>query len=155
MILYLMRHAEAEKAGAAVKSDAERPLSAYGRLQARIIAEELKRREVSPLVVSSPLRRTVQTAEILCETLGVGPWRQDARLASAGHAPDLDALLKSYPQSESLLMIGHQPDIGMMVEQVLGFELGFGTATIAAFESRIPAGWRFLWTHRPEDLMKK
>jgi phosphohistidine phosphatase len=153
MHLYLMRHAEAEKVGEESKTDSERALTAYGRLQAATIADELKRRKIAPLVVSSPLRRAAQTAEILCEMLAIGPFRTEPMLTSTGHAPDLAALLRAYAGHESLLFLGHQPDIGMLVEQVLGFELGFGTATIAAFESKPPASWRFLWTHRPEDLL--
>jgi len=155
MNLYLMRHAEAERPGGVIKTDAERPITAYGRFQAETIAEELKRRGISPLVVTSPLKRTLQTAEILCASLGAAPFRQEEKLAATGHAPDLLDLLHAYSEAEHLLLIGHQPDIGMLVEQILGFELGFSTAAIAAFESRHPSGWKFLWTCRPEDLMKR
>ena len=84
-----------------------------------------------------------------------GTLSQNGMLVSTGHAPPLASLLSSYPQAANVLFVGHQPDIGMLVTQVLGFELGFGTATIAAFESRSPSEWHFLWTHTPEDLLKK
>ena len=153
MFLYLMRHAEAEKAGGAIPTDAERPLTPYGRMQTQAIAESLKRKALHPTVVTSPLRRAVETGEILCATLGQPPRPPEPLLASTGRAPHLRLLLKAVPESEHLLLIGHQPDIGMLVEQIMGFEFGFGTATIAAFASVPPASWRFLWTHRPEELM--
>jgi len=153
MILYLMRHAEAEKVGGEIQTDADRPLTPYGRMQAQAIAAVLQRKTVQPTVVTSPLRRAVETGEILCASLGQSSRPPEPLLTSTGHAPNLELLLKAYPESEHLLLIGHQPDIGMLVEKIMGFEFGFGTATIVAFESRPPAPWRFLWTHRPEELM--
>lgn len=148
-----MRHAEAEKVGGAIATDAERPLTPYGRMQAQAIAACLKRKTLHPTIVTSPLRRAVETGEILCATLGQPSRPPEPLLASTGRAPALALLLKAVPKSEHLLLIGHQPDIGMLVQQIMGFEFGFGTATIAAFESIPPASWRFLWTHRPEELL--
>jgi phosphohistidine phosphatase len=155
MDLYLMRHAEAEKMGAEILTDRERPLTTLGRFQAETIAQELKRRRISPLIVASPYRRTVQTAEILSEVLSAESFRQEPLLASAGHAPDLTTILQRYVKVESLLLIGHQPDLGLLAAQFLGFEFGFGTATIAAFKSDPANGWRFLWTASPENLFRK
>jgi len=150
-----MRHAEAEKIEGPIARDMDRPLTPYGRLQARTMAEELKRRGILPKVISSPFVRTVQTAEILCDVLGTGSLQCDDRLASKGSAPDLNGLLATYRNVDSLLLLGHQPDIGMLVDQVIGFELGFSPAAVAAFESKVPAGWRYRWTRRPEDILEK
>jgi phosphohistidine phosphatase len=152
MHLYLMRHAEAEKMSGGMLTDAERALTAYGRFQANAVGQELKRRNVSPVIVSSPLRRAIQTAEILGEALGIESFRREPSLAATGRAPDLAALLRADPHAQSLLLLGHQPDLGMLAAELLGFEFGFGTATIAAFESHSPPAWHFLWTLAPESL---
>jgi phosphohistidine phosphatase len=150
-----MRHGEASKTGGEIASDADRILTEYGRMQATTIAEELKRRQVCPRIVSSPFRRAVQTAEILAEILGSEPAVTDAELSASGRAPDLEALLKRHSATESVLFLGHQPDVGMLVERLIGFELGFGTANLSAFESRPEEKWRYLWTLVPEDLFQK
>lgn len=150
-----MRHGEAVKTGGEIRSDAERTLTEYGRLQVRTIAQELKRRQISAHVVTSPYLRAFQTAEILAETLGTRPLAKDAELASTGHAPDLEALLKRYAGVDNLILVGHQPDIGMLVERLIGFELGFGTAVLAGFEFRPEQKWRYLWSLIPEDLFQK
>jgi len=155
MFLYLMRHGEAVKAGGEIRSDAERALTEYGRMQVRTIAQELKRRRISAGVVSSPYLRAVQTAEILVNEIGTMTLTKDPDLASTGHAPDLAALLKRHSGVQNLILVGHQPDIGMLVEQIIGFELGFGTAVLAGFESGAEQKWRYLWSLIPEDLFHK
>ena len=135
--------------------DAERPLTEYGRFQAKAVAEELKRRAIVPLLLSSPYTRTLQTAQILQDILGTSPIRETAELASSGNAPALEALLQAYPQAEHLLLIGHQPDLGLLAGRLLGFELGFGPATIAVFESSGSGAWRYLWTAVPENLFRQ
>ncbi len=150
-----MRHGEAVKAGGEIRNDAERSLTEYGRMQVRTIAQELKRRQISARVVSSPYLRAVQTGEILADTLASKPLTKDAELASSGHAPDLAALLERYVGVENLILVGHQPDIGMLVERLIGFELGFGTAVLAGFECSLEKKWRYLWSLIPEDLFQK
>jgi len=146
-----MRHAEAEKTGGHILTDAQRPLTAYGRLQANAIATELKRRNVLPFIVASPYLRTLQTAEVLSDLLGTGPVHSEPLLASSGHAPPLPELLHLYVRAQGLLLIGHQPDLGMLAEQLLGFEFGFSTATMIAFKLQSPKVWKFLWTLMPEN----
>jgi phosphohistidine phosphatase len=155
MLLGLMRHAEAGPVDGDIERDADRILTAYGRLQAKTIADELKRQKIRPQVVCSPLVRAVQTAEIVCQTFALIPTVKDVRLKPRGVAPNLRSILSTFPDVQALLLIGHQPDIGMLVAQVVGFELGFSPAALAVFESQSPQeDWHFLWTRRPEDLFK-
>ena len=149
-----MRHAEAEKMGGLVKRDAERPLTDYGRSQAKAVAAELKRRGLAQtLVLCSPYVRTAQTAHIITEALRLRPPQTAEEIAATGYAPNLNALLQKFPGENTVIMIGHQPDIGMAVEQVMGFEFGFSPATLIAFEKKDSEPWRYLWMVKPEDTI--
>src|SRR5262245_38337785 len=63
MLLYLIRHAEAEDLGAGIARDFDRPLTAKGREQSRALAVAFAQRKiVVDTVVASPLVRAHQTA---------------------------------------------------------------------------------------------
>ncbi len=67
-----MRHATAvERLGGAILNDSQRPLTDDGRAETRMMANALKKLNAKPtMVVSSPLTRARQTAEIILEVLG-------------------------------------------------------------------------------------
>ena len=156
MRLYLMRHAEAHKVEGDIQTDADRTLTDYGQTQAKAVAEELARRQVSaPVLLSSPYLRTKQTAAILAEILTQGAFLPDENLTSTGHAPDLDAIVQRYSIPQHLILVGHQPDLGMLVEKLVGFEFGLNTACLIAFESTPDLKWKHLWNLIPEDLLHK
>ena len=89
MRLLIVRHAIAEDRETFArtgKKDALRPLTRYGRVQMRQAAKGLRRILPSiDLVGTSPLRRTVQTAEILAAAYDDPPL---VRVPSLDHAPD-------------------------------------------------------------------
>src|SRR5271165_4920772 len=71
MNLYILRHADALSLGEnGITTDEERPLSERGVLQAEQLAVGLTRLGVRlDKVLTSPLRRSQQTAEVLCRKL--------------------------------------------------------------------------------------
>ncbi len=79
--VWLVRHGDKEKAFGDV------PLTAEGVRQARATARFLSGRPVAA-IVSSPLRRTIETAECLAEQTGV-PVRQDTRLRERANWGDV------------------------------------------------------------------
>lgn len=85
MTVYLVRHASAGTRDDADPDDGERILDATGHLQAERLAEWLRHEDVR-LVVSSPLRRCIQTVEPLAKLLDL-PVVADDRLAEG---TDLD-----------------------------------------------------------------
>lgn len=75
----LVRHAESEwNASGRWQGHADPPLSATGSLQARALAERMAGQRATVLV-SSDLRRAVETAEALGDVLGLAP-KSDPRL---------------------------------------------------------------------------
>ena len=85
--LLLVRHAIAEERGAAWPDDEQRPLSHDGARKWKRAARGLAR--VVPVVdqlLTSPLTRTFQTAEILAKALSPSPKVQTVRRATPRHA---------------------------------------------------------------------
>ena len=69
MQLYFLRHGEADWPDW-TKPDDERPLTDFGKKEVRQVAKLLERLKVRPdLIVSSPLPRASQTANIAAEYL--------------------------------------------------------------------------------------
>lgn len=114
MDLILWRHAEAHlvKEG---QSDLERPLTSKGERQAQRMAEWLNQRLAhSTRILASPAERTQQTAKALGK----------AYKTIDTIAPDasVESLLKAvrWPDApEPVLVVGHQPTLGLVAAQLL------------------------------------
>src|SRR5512137_1941918 len=69
MELYVMRHSSSHDHSPTGR-DEDRQLTPKGRERVRMVAEELRRREACPTrILSSPLRRCVETAEEIVQAL--------------------------------------------------------------------------------------
>ncbi|MBA3856447.1 MAG: phosphohistidine phosphatase SixA [Cyanobacteria bacterium PR.3.49] len=122
MKIYLMRHATAvERLGGAILNDSQRPLTDDGRAETRMMANALKRLNAKPtMVVSSPLTRARQTAEIILEVLGADCELKIADgLAPGGSSSEVFKNLKKLPPFEDLFLVGHEPDIGRLAADLM------------------------------------
>jgi len=118
MEIYFLRHGSAEPASATVGDDA-RKLAEEGRTEVRAVAEALCKGGIAiDCVVSSPLTRARQTAEIAAECFGVRA-ETDARLRAGCQLGDLQAVVLAQPH-DRLLLVGHEPDFSMIVGQLVG-----------------------------------
>lgn len=131
MQLYLLRHGIAGQHGDPhYPNDDERPLTKKGRKK---ITEEIAGLQdfgVNPdLILSSPLARAKETAEIVAEGLG----RRDclviyAGLAAETRTEDLLAAIESYltvaqrEQLETLqvMLVGHEPNLSQTAAELSG-----------------------------------
>lgn len=114
--LTLVRHAHA-KVEASRVTDFERPLSRRGKAEAKATALSLVEEGLLPeLLLASPARRTLQTAEILARELQI-PERR-VRHEEVLYLATPDALLKlihaTGPRIEHLLIIGHNPGVSAL-----------------------------------------
>jgi phosphohistidine phosphatase len=119
MELYLLRHGIAVKSDTYLK-DEERPLSEKGTQKTKKVAQRLYEIGLRwDLILSSPLVRSRQTAEILQQVGMSDRVEEFAPLAPNG---DLQAwvswcLEHRYNESESrIALVGHQPDLGKWAE---------------------------------------
>ncbi|HLW34785.1 MAG TPA: phosphohistidine phosphatase SixA [Chthoniobacterales bacterium] len=149
MELYFLRHGEADWPDWK-KPDDERPLNKHGKKEMREVAAFLKRVKAKPdLIVTSPLPRASQTAEIAAERLKI-KCREDKLLAPGFDRSDLERLLKKYPE-ESLMIVGHEPDFSEVISELTGGSLKLPKAGIALVDlNRSWRGGRLLWLIPPK-----
>jgi phosphohistidine phosphatase len=139
MKLYVMRHGPAEDESDD-GTDASRALTASGRERVRDVARKLAEEGEAPkVIVSSPLVRAVQTAEI------VHAWTQPehALEISATIAPRGDALSfvreAARAGRKKLMVVGHEPDVSILVASLLGDPLPTGFSKGMVVSLRVPA----------------
>lgn len=117
MRLYLLRHAEAEPTAF---TDADRRLTDVGREQAERVGRFCQSHDLRPeLVVSSPFHRAVETAQPVSAALGV-ECVVDGFLASGMHPEDGLRELQAYRRSRGVMLVGHQPDLGLLAASLIG-----------------------------------
>lgn len=151
MQLYFVRHGSAANKSGWTDDDALRPLTSSGRARFASAASALVSAKVlvPQLVISSPLVRARQTADLLCKTLDASvPLEVDERL---GHEFDTDALrqiLAEHPDVERLAVVGHNPSFAAVLCAILGdAEVDMRKGAIALVEitdATVPEG-RLLW----------
>lgn len=117
MKLFFLRHGIAEDAHGTV-SEKDRALTDEGREQLALIAQALQKLGVKPdLILTSPLVRAQQTAEIVAPVVG-------SQVAVANELQpgcileDLQRLLSRY-QHDTILLIGHEPDFSSMAARLI------------------------------------
>jgi phosphohistidine phosphatase len=123
MIIHVVRHAEAVERSQDIPED-HRFLTRRGRKRFRKIAGSMKKLGTEPdLILTSPLIRAVQTADILAETLRFKRELKIVALLSPGFQPSaLDQLLDDYPQANEIALVGHEPDLGALAQALLATE---------------------------------
>ena len=131
-ILILMRHGKAETSFA---SDAARPLTQNGRQEVFAHAQKLAAEKILPqLILSSPLLRAQQTAEIVSQTLQL-PFQTETALDGRLSAKGLLALAQQQLQKQdSVMLIGHNPNMSIAAGILCQQYIPFDPATIMVFE---------------------
>jgi phosphohistidine phosphatase len=162
MKLYLLRHGIAvERVGGAIKSDFERPLTEEGRKELYVVGEALKRLNVkTDLVISSPLVRAKQTAEIIAEVHSVGkPVEISEALAPGGGASDIYKVLRKFSSANEVFLVGHEPDIGRLAGNLLWagpeFDMPFKKAGVCRIDiADVPPSYpgRLKWFVSPKIM---
>src|ERR1051326_8244923 len=105
MQIYLLRHGIAEDA-APGQSDADRALTAEGREKLRRVLKRAAAAGVAPgAILSSPLRRAIETAEIAAELLGFSGKIGKTRVLAPETAPsDVWEELRSHKDQRAILL---------------------------------------------------
>lgn len=110
MHLYLLRHgiAEDERPGA---SDTARALTADGKRKLRDVMQMASVADVKPtLILSSPLKRAIQTAEIAGASLKYAGEIQQAKSLIPGSTPEqVWDDIRVHRDEPELVLVGHEP----------------------------------------------
>jgi phosphohistidine phosphatase len=125
--LYVIRHGLAEARGEAWPDDAKRPLSDEGIARLRKAARGLARMGVCfDVVLTSPLLRTRQTAELFAAALSPRPPIVAAEsLAPEGSYQALLADLEKQSRRSRIALVGHGPNIGEFAARFAGSRHAF------------------------------
>lgn len=153
MELYFLRHGEADWPDWK-KSDDERPLTKRGKKEMHELAAFLVRLKVRPdLILTSPLPRAAQTAEIAAEHLK-SKCREDKRLAPGFGPAELEELIRKHPV-ESLMVVGHEPDFTETISALTGASLKLSKAGVALIDVDLTSRkGRLLWLFPPKIATK-
>ncbi len=120
---YIMRHGIAVTRGSAgFSDDSKRPLTPEGKKKMQDIAVGLVRLGFDvDWIVSSPLVRAVETAEIVSDALASNVPTDFCDALSPGGSPEaLIAFLAKHPHRKRVLVVGHEPDLSSMAARLIG-----------------------------------
>ncbi|MBZ5577272.1 MAG: phosphohistidine phosphatase SixA [Acidobacteriia bacterium] len=120
MEVYLLRHGIAEDAPPG-KSDADRALTPEGRQKLRRVLGRARAAGVEPtLILASPYRRAVETAEVAVESLGYrGKVVQTAALAPNAAPQEVWGEIRARRTEDSVLLASHEPLMSSLLALLL------------------------------------
>lgn len=120
MEILVVRHAQAEDDSLSGR-DEDRTLTDKGRIQSRDLGRHLKKiNQVPQLILTSPRVRARDTAILLSEAAGSPPPLEEGALNCGARPKNIVDLLSNYQKFERVAIVGHQPDLGYLVEWWLG-----------------------------------
>jgi phosphohistidine phosphatase len=131
MKLYFLRHGKADWPDWN-KPDDERPLTPDGKTEVAAVAKLLARLEIAPVILSSPLPRASQTAEIAGKYLKVKV-REEPLLRPGFDVARLRKILENF-SGKSLMVVGHEPDFSRTIFQMTGGQTKVSKAGVALVE---------------------
>ena len=120
--LYLIRHGIAAERGEEYPDDSKRPLTSGGISRLRKEARALEDLKVGfDHIITSPLVRTRQTADVFAETLKSKPSisTSDA-LAPAGAPTAVIQELAKHMRKGRIAIVGHEPNLGELAARLIG-----------------------------------
>jgi phosphohistidine phosphatase len=152
VILYFLRHG---KAGSPRATDDEaRGLTANGVAALRSAAPLWRRLNLRPdVVITSPLPRASQTADLFCEAVG-GTSVSDDRLRPGARWADLAQAMAAHRDARRVMFVGHEPDLSSAMAELTGaasirMRKG-GLACLEFYGIPDPGGGEIAWLLDPD-----
>ena len=134
MVIYFLRHANAgQKQFSNPAKDEKRPIDKAGELQSHDVGRALAAVGVTAnVVISSPLTRAVQTANIVAREIGYEEKiALDDALRPEASFEQFRALLSRHKDKAVIMVVGHDPSMTQFVNRVLS-----GGRTMGAIEMK-------------------
>jgi len=156
MKLLIVRHATAASADDPETPDADRPLTREGRKRFKKAARGLAEVMSAPdLLLTSPLRRAQETAEILGKVWDITPVEEP--LLAGGTPESLLASAAAHEEHAMVAVVGHEPDVSRLLAHLLGGagdRLSFkkGGAALVELDDEAPGAGCLLWFMPPRLL---
>ena len=117
MIVYFLRHASAGEHIANPKKDEKRALDPTGIEQCGYVGRALAVLDAQvDAVISSPLKRSGQTASLVANEMGYeGKLQFEAALRPEASFADFRKMLGKYARFEAIMVVGHNPSLSEFV----------------------------------------
>jgi phosphohistidine phosphatase len=121
MIVYFLRHANAGQHLASPKKDEKRGLDKEGIEQCGYVGRALAALDVQvDTIVSSPLKRSTQTAALVGNELGhEGKLQIDPALRPQASFTEFRKLLEKYARQEAIMVVGHNPNLSEFLGRLI------------------------------------
>jgi phosphohistidine phosphatase len=119
VILYFLRHGDAGSQPSGMADD-ERLLTDGGIAALHSAAPLWRRLNLRPdVVLTSPLARARQTADLFCEAIGGEPTADDGLRPGASWG-NLARAMSAHPDARRVLFVGHEPDLSSAIAELSG-----------------------------------
>lgn len=133
--LFLVRHAKSGRDDPMLP-DKDRPLNERGMRDAARVGEQLAKRDVRPdLIVSSPARRALTTAEIVARTIDHRPRDivVDERLYAATPDDLVAVVHECDDKARCVMLFGHNPELTELAHRLSAKITDMPTCAVAEF----------------------
>jgi phosphohistidine phosphatase len=159
MLLYILRHGIAVLRGTAGYIDDERPLAEEGKDKMVKAAKGISK--IVPgidLILTSPLPRALDTARIVARTFKIeNRIEVNKDVAPGGSMKNLLATLSKHRTLSSVMIVGHEPDLGFLASGLLGFDgsiIEFKKGALCCIELATVSRGRgkLLWHLQPKHM---
>jgi phosphohistidine phosphatase len=155
--LYFLRHGEAGSRQDWRGDDSERPLTSAGKKRMKREAAGIRKLKL-PLdfIISSPLVRALQTAEIVAKAHGSAVRLvTDGRLRPGFAPKHLAALVAEHRDAGGVMLVGHEPDFSETISRVTGggrLTMKKGALAYVEVEDRASVKGTLVWLIPPKAL---
>ncbi|WP_295794986.1 histidine phosphatase family protein [Mucilaginibacter sp.] len=134
--LLLVRHAKAEKDTGG--KDFDRPLKYIGMQDAGFMADRLKEKLIVPeYIVASPALRTLTTAEIFADHLGLPAPTTNKSIFEASEKTLLKIINDLPDKYDFVALVGHNPGIAYILQYLTGAAMEVHTSAVAVIDFEI------------------
>ena len=159
MTLYFLRHGPAGDRDTWQGSDFDRPLTADGKKRIACEAKTIAGLDLGiGLVVTSPLVRARQTAQIVVDELDLrDALVEDERVGLSFSTRALEEILRDRASASALMFVGHEPSMSQTVGELIGGgDVDFKKGALASVEvtRQAPLAGRLLWLAAPKLLTR-
>ena len=151
--LYLVRHAKSSRDDPMLP-DKDRPLNDRGKRDAPRMAKQLAKRDVKPdLILSSPARRALTTAELFAKNLDykVNDIVIDKRLYATSPEGLLQVIHEHGDKPKRVMLFGHNPELTELAHRLSGKITDMPTCAVAEFAFDIKS-WSNVGVQEPAKV---
>jgi phosphohistidine phosphatase len=159
MMCYFLRHGPAGDKETWQGSDHDRPLTPDGKKRIAREAKTIAELELGiQLIVTSPLVRAQQTAQIVVDELDLrDALVQDERIGLGFSLGRLTDVLRDHPGVNALMLVGHDPSMSLTIGELIGgADIDFKKGGLACVDVTIgsPLHGRLAWLASPKLLTR-